>query len=166
MAKVYWITGLSGVGKTPLAKKLTKSLSKSKPTILIDGDQIRDILKLECENDRNSRLKVAYIYSNLIKLIASQNINVVCSTISLFYEIHEYNRKNFKQYCEILIEKDIEKLISEDKKNIYSNSINAQDYAVGVNIKPEYPKNPSFLFDFNNQVNLDLVVDKILNFKF
>ena len=28
MARVYWITGLSGVGKTPLAKKLTERLSK------------------------------------------------------------------------------------------------------------------------------------------
>ncbi len=165
MAQVYWITGLSGVGKTPLAKKLAENLSKMKPTILIDGDQIREIFKLENKNDRDSRLKIAYIYSNLTKLIVSQNINVVCSTISLFYEIHEYNRKNFDQYCEILIKKDINKLILEDKKNIYSNSINNHDYAVGVNIEPEYPKNPTFIFDFNSTNNLDSVVNEILNFR-
>tara|TARA_B100000886_G_C20379994_1_gene473508 strand:- start:261 stop:761 length:501 start_codon:yes stop_codon:yes gene_type:complete len=165
MAQVYWITGLSGVGKTPLAKKLTERLSKKNPTILIDGDQIREVLKLKFQNNINSRLKIAYIYSDLTKLIISQNINVVCSTISLFYEIQEYNRKNFAQYCEILIKKDIEKLISENKKNIYSNSVSGDDYAVGVNIKPEYPKNPSFVFDFNSKVNLESVVDEILNFK-
>ena len=165
MARVYWITGLSGVGKTPLAKKLTERLSKKNPTILIDGDQIREVLKLKFQNDINSRLKIAYIYSDLTKLLISQNINVVCSTISLFHEIQEYNRKNFAQYCEILIKKDIEKLISENKKNIYSNSVNGDDYAVGVNIEPEYPKNPSFVFDFNSKVNLESVVDEILNFK-
>ena len=36
---------------------------------------------------------------------------------------------------------------------------------VGVNIEPEYPKNPSFVFDFNSKVNLESVVDEILNFK-
>ncbi len=165
MAKVYWITGLSGVGKTPLAIKLKESLMKNHPTVLIDGDQVREILKLKLGNDKNSRLEVAYKYSNIIKLIVSQNINVVCATISLFHEIHDYNRKNFKQYCEILIKKDIKKLILEDKKNIYSKSLKDEDYAVGININPEYPKNPSFVFDFNKPVNLNSIVDKIIKFK-
>lgn len=37
MVHIYWITGLSGVGKIPLAKNLTESSLKIKPTILVDG---------------------------------------------------------------------------------------------------------------------------------
>ncbi len=165
MTKVYWITGLAGVGKTPLAQKLTEKLLTLEPTILLDGDDIRDVLNLEIGNDKSSRLKTAYIYSNLIKLLESQNINIVCSTISLFHEIHKYNRNIFSHYCEILIQKDLDKLIFEDKKSIYSNALKNNDYAVGINIQPEYPENPSLVFNFNKKVNLDKVVDEIINFK-
>ena len=165
MAKVYWITGLSGVGKTPLAKKLTERLSIKEPTILYDGDDLREALNLELGNDKESRLKIAYIYSDLIKLVVSQKVNVVCSTISLFHDIHDYNRKIFNQYYEILITKDIEKLILKDKKNIYSKSLKNEDYAVGINIEPQYPKNPSLVFNFDEIRNLDLIVDEIINLK-
>ena len=92
MAKVYWITGLSGVGKTPLSKELHNKISEKEPVVLIDGDKIREILGNTSATDRESRLKISYVYSNLAKVIVSQNINVICSTISLFHEIHNYNR--------------------------------------------------------------------------
>ena len=84
MTKVYWITGLAGVGKTPLAQKLTEKLLTLEPTILLDGDDIRDVLNLEIGNDKSSRLKTAYIYSNLIKLLESQNINIVYQLFHCF----------------------------------------------------------------------------------
>ena len=89
----------------------------------------------------------------------------MCSTISLFHDIHDYNRKIFNQYYEILITKEIEKLILKDKKNIYSKSLKNEDYAVGINIEPQYPKNPSLVFNFDEIRNLDLVVDEIINLK-
>ena len=165
MAKVYWITGLSGVGKTPIANLLKEELSKTEPTILIDGDVIRNILKFDSLNDKKSRLKIAYIYSDLANLFEKQGFNVVCATISLFHEIHNYNRKNFKQYYEIFIKKDLDILIKEDKNKIYSRSINNQTEVVGININAEYPKNPSLLININDNKDFNFFVDKILNIK-
>ena len=43
---LFWITGLSGSGKTSIAKEIFPSIKKKfGPTILISGDQIREIFK-------------------------------------------------------------------------------------------------------------------------
>ncbi len=162
MAIVYWITGLSGVGKTPLSKELYNKISKKEPTVLIDGDKIRAILGNTSATDKESRLKISYVYSNLAKVIVSQNINVICSTISLFHEIHSYNRSIFKEYKEIFIKKDIKKLIHEDKNGIYSKSLKDKEFVVGINIEPEYPKNPNITLDFNLSQDLNPIIENIL----
>ena len=41
---VFWITGLSGSGKTQIGKKIKKDIIKNYgPTILFSGDDIRNI---------------------------------------------------------------------------------------------------------------------------
>ena len=43
---LFWITGISGSGKTDLAKKICKEITKSYgPTLVISGDDIRKIFK-------------------------------------------------------------------------------------------------------------------------
>ena len=45
---IFWITGLSGSGKTSIAKKITKYISKKYgPTICISGDELRKTFKLK-----------------------------------------------------------------------------------------------------------------------
>ena len=42
--RCYWITGLSGAGKTTLSKFLAEYLRNSgKPTVLLDGDELRSV---------------------------------------------------------------------------------------------------------------------------
>ena len=45
---VFWITGLSGSGKSSIGKNIFNQISKTYgPTILIHGDNIRKIFKLK-----------------------------------------------------------------------------------------------------------------------
>ena len=43
---IFWITGISGSGKTTLSKKISNFVKKNYgPTLVISGDDLRDILK-------------------------------------------------------------------------------------------------------------------------
>jgi adenylylsulfate kinase-like enzyme len=124
--KVIWITGLAGSGKSTLAKNLHEEMTKKvKNTILLDGDELREIL-LNSEVHINSynkeeRIKLSFIYSKLCQLISNNEVNVIIATISLFKEIHIWNRNNLKNYFEIYLNFSKEVLSGRDQKQIYSN---------------------------------------------
>ena len=80
----------------------------------------------------------------------------------MFHEIHNYNRSIFQEYKEIFIKKNIETLIHEDKNGIYSKSLQNKEFVVGINIEPEYPKDPSIILDFNLSQDLGSIVENIL----
>lgn len=147
-AKCYWITGLSGAGKTTLAKKIKSKINNS---ILLDGDIIREILNISYGYDIDSRLKLAYVYAKMAKMMVENNINVICSTISLFHEVQYWNRKNIPGYVEVFLDVDMHELERRDPKHIYSKSKSGNlKNVVGVDIAAEFPLNPDYRIR-NNQ---------------
>ena len=113
---LFWITGLSGSGKTTIANKIKKNISKKYgPTIILNGDDLRNIFNLK-KFDRKERLKLALSYSKLCKSISEQKINIIFPTVSMFNKVRSYNRKNIKNYCEIYIKANIKKIIRNKKK--------------------------------------------------
>ena len=120
--KTIWITGLSGSGKSTLAKKMAQRLTEDQQKILLlDGDTLRKIFNVD-NNDSNytleARLNLARKYSCLCKEITDQGFNVIISTISLFSEIHKWNRKNLKDYFEIYLKVTVDEVKKGDQKKI------------------------------------------------
>lgn len=149
LGMVIWITGLSGSGKSSLAKELMDRLEGNK--ILLDGDSMRNALKLtDIGYDKEGRKKIASIYSGFCKLIADQGATVVCSTISMYHEVREWNRQNLPNYYEIFL--DIPENIrrNRDPKNLYKdNTIGKVENLAGVDFDVELPLNPHIRFDEN-----------------
>ena len=150
--KIFWITGLSGSGKSAIGKKL-KSLIKNKygQTILIHGDDIRDIYNFKTYT-KNKRLDLGKSNSNLCHFLSKQGLNVIFTTVGLFNELHEYNRKNLSNYIEIYIKADIKKLVRNKSKIFYK--IKTKN-VWGLDIKPEYPKKPDIIIEnkFNSSIS-------------
>ena len=74
---LFWITGLSGSGKTQISKKIYPQIKKNYgPTVLFSGDDIRQIFNLKGYT-YNERLETVMKYCKLAKSITSQNINVI-----------------------------------------------------------------------------------------
>lgn len=160
---VFWITGLSGSGKTSFSDILQQQFSANNiPFIVIDGDVIRDIFGETTDYDRDSRLKLAYRNARLCKFLSHQGMNVICATISLFHEVQDWNHQHITHYHEIFIKRDIEILIAEDHKNIYRKAkVGDMKNVVGIDITPEFPKNPDMIIDHSPIEALHDYADKI-----
>ena len=138
---LFWITGLSGSGKTTFGKAIHKDIQKLYgPTLMISGDNIRKIFYLK-GHTKEDRLEILKSYCRLAKFITNQNINLIFAVVGMFNEPRKWNRKNISNYIEIYIKSNLKEIIKLKKKRIYHKK-NIQDI-VGVDIKPEFPKKPN-----------------------
>ena len=149
--KIFWITGLSGSGKSTIGEKLKPSIEKKYgKTIIIHGDDIRDIYQFKFYS-KSKRLKLGKANSDLCNLLSKQGLNIIFTTVGLFGELFDYNRTNLNNYTEIFIKTDIKKLLKNKKKLFYK--IKTKN-VWGLDLKPEYPKNPDIILE--NKFNLSI----------
>jgi adenylyl-sulfate kinase len=162
---LIWITGLSGSGKTTIGNALFLKLKqKYKNVVFLDGDSFREILGNDLGHNPKDRLENAYRIHRMCKFLVSQNIHVVCATMSLYKEIHELNRSEMRNYFEIFIECEIDELIKRDQKGLYSQAISGkQTNVVGVNLSFDKPQNSELTIDNTQQNALQEKVEKILD---
>jgi adenylylsulfate kinase-like enzyme len=156
---LFWITGLSGSGKSSVSNKIINRIRKIYgPTLLLSGDDIRKVFVLNSYS-KHDRRKYALQYSLLCKKLTNQNINVIFSTMSLFHQIRFWNKKNIKKYVEIYIKADIKKIIKKKKKFFYRKK---SDNVIGVNIKPELPKSPDIVIKNDFKKNINELAEELL----
>ena len=140
---LFWITGLSGSGKTTLGKKIHKEIIKQfGPTLMISGDDVRKLFKLN-GYEKNERLAITHGYSGFAKYITDQKINIIFAVVGMFDNPRKWNRSNIKNYVEIYIKCNIEKIIKLKKKKVYRKKNPGK--LIGLDIKPEYPKKPDII---------------------
>jgi adenylylsulfate kinase-like enzyme len=143
---LFWITGLSGSGKTTIAKKIYSRIKRDYgPTVIISGDEIRKIFSLKGYT-YDDRLKIVKKYCLLAKHITNNKVNIIISVIGMIDVLRSWNRKNIKNYIEIYIDSSIRYLKGRNKKKLYTNS---KESVVGVNVKPEFPNKPDIKI-YNN----------------
>ena len=160
---LIWITGLSGSGKSEIGKLILPMIKKKiGPTILINGDDLRNIFKLYGYTKKD-RLENAKKFYGLYKLITDQGINVIFCVVSMFDAVRSWNKKYINNYIEIYIKTELKKIIQQNKKETYFNN---KKNVVGIDIKPELPKNPDITitndFKKNTKEISKILIKKIL----
>jgi cytidine diphosphoramidate kinase len=84
--RVYWITGLSGAGKTTVGRELWRRLrTAGRSAIFLDGDALREVIAEDLGHSILNRRTSAMRNARLCRMLASQGTDVVCPTISLFH---------------------------------------------------------------------------------
>ena len=143
---LFWITGLSGSGKTAIAEKIKSNiLNKYGPTVAVSGNELRKIFNYN-KFSRKHRLAYALSYSKFCKCITDNKINIILSTVSMFHKVRKWNRTNISNYVEIYIQSDINKIIKQKNKFFYKRNYKN---IVGKDIKPEFPKSPHIIIENN-----------------
>ena len=161
----FWITGLSGSGKTTISKKLAEIIHEEhQNVILLDGDELRKVLNKDSFN-REQRLEIGLTYSRLAKLITSQGTHVVMAVMGLFHELHEWNRKNISNYLEVFLDVPINELERRDPKGLYRKFNSGQiKNMTGLDQKAEFPKNPDIKINWDENQSTNKIAKQIFDF--
>lgn len=164
MGTVYWITGLSGAGKTTIGRLLYERIKEKNPnTVFLDGDILRKVFGDDLGYTKEDRRKCAMRYSRLCAMLQEQGMNVVCCTISMFDSVREWNRQNILDYVEIYIEVPMDILKRRNQKNLYQDVQQGMtENVAGVDLAAELPKAPDIILSNDGGNNPDHVCRKLI----
>lgn len=159
--RVIWITGFSGAGKTTLAKALVPHLGER--VALLDGDELREVLDPAwCGFDRTSRRRLAFTYARMARLLARQGFTVVVATISLFHDLHAWNRLHLPGYCEVWLDVPEEERRRRDPKGLYAAAACGEVQDMACECMVESPRAPHLTLRFEDRSDVETSVQLVL----
>jgi len=147
---VICLIGLSGAGKTTVAKALASKLRENHNNVVfLDGDVVREIIGNGLGYSVDERRKVAELYCRMCNWLEAEGSIVVCATISMFPELRKWSRENFNQYFEVFIDVPLQVIVkSRDNKGLYSKRRKGEiTDIVGIDIPYPVPQDPDLLLD-------------------
>jgi adenylylsulfate kinase-like enzyme len=162
--RVFWITGLSGAGKTTVGRELWRRLrAAGLPVTFLDGDALRAVIAEDLDHSAGNRRRSAMRNARLCRLLAGQGADVVCATISLFHDVQRWNRENIPNYREIYLRVPIDELRRRDCKGIYAGAQRGDlRDVVGLDVPAEVPEAPDLVLDNYGALDVATAVDRIL----
>lgn len=146
--KVIWLTGLSGAGKTTIARILGQRLRAMGARVEeLDGDTIRDIFPQTgfSREERDQHVKrVGYLASRLEK----QGVFVVASLISPYRDSREFVRGLCDQFVEVHVATSLEECQKRDPKGLYKKASQGELRCfTGIDDPYESPLSPEIKID-------------------
>tara|TARA_B100000424_G_scaffold269679_1_gene267134 strand:- start:2 stop:544 length:543 start_codon:yes stop_codon:yes gene_type:complete len=157
---LFWITGLSGSGKTTISKKIKNEISKIYgPTILVSGDDLRKTFGFN-KFTAHERVILSKKFCKFAKFITDQKINLIFAVVAMMHKPRNWNKKNIDNYFEIFIKTKIDDIIKAKKKKIYHKKNVGS--IVGIDIKPELPKRPDIIINNNFKKSSDVLAEELI----
>jgi adenylylsulfate kinase-like enzyme len=161
--RVFWITGLSGAGKSTVGERLWRRLrAAGRSAIFLDGDKLRSAIAEDLSHPIEDRRRSAMRNGRLCQLLSAQGIDVVCATISMFHEVQRWNRKHIPGYFEIYLRVPMAEIERRDPKRIYARARKRKiANIVGIDIAAEEPDTPDLVVDNHGSLNANAAVELI-----
>ena len=159
----FWITGLPGCGKSTLAQALALRLRAiGRSVVRLDGDRLRPILGERYSFARSDRRAMARLYGRLCRELSGQGHDVVCATVSMFHDVHAWNRLNLPGYREIYIKVSVETLIARHPRGLQAAARAGRVRNVpGVDLAVDEPLHPDVLVEDDGERSAAEISDTV-----
>jgi adenylylsulfate kinase len=121
---VIWLYGISGAGKTTISGLLKKKLTQAGHlAIILDGDELRSGINNDLSFTQQDRSENIRRVAEMAKLLAKNNILVICALITPLQEHRALARRIINENIyEIFINCPLEVCESRDVKGLYKLS--------------------------------------------
>ncbi len=151
IAKTYWFTGLSGSGKSTVAKALEKELfDRGAPIYRLDGDNLRGGLNRDLGFSAKDRGENIRRVAEVARLFNEAGVSVICSFISPFRADREDAKKiiSSDSFIEIYLETPLALCEERDPHNLYrkARAGEIKDFT-GISSPYEVPLKPDLVLD-------------------
>lgn len=139
-----WFTGLSGAGKSTIARLVAAELQKRGRRVeILDGDEVREHLSKGLgfsKEDRDTNVRrIAYVAS----LLTRNGVIVITAAISPYRETRNWARQWIGNFVEVYVDCPIEVCAKRDVKGLYARAYAGEiPQFTGVSDPYEPPLNP------------------------
>jgi len=142
-----WFTGLSGSGKSAIAKPLAQALrDRGLKVERLDGDIVRQSLTRDLGFSKKDRDKNIERVTFVAKLLTRNGVAVLCSFISPYRARRAKTREEIGEFIEVYVECPVEVCAERDVKGMYAKAFAGEiENFTGVSDPYEAPENPEII---------------------
>lgn len=143
---IIWLTGLSGAGKTTLARTVMQKLALR--TEIMDGDEIREFLSEGLGFSKEDRDTNSHRIGFVARLLAKHGVLVFVASIAPYAEtraeLAKRSREAGHEFVEIYVHAPLETVAERDVKGLYKKALAGKiDHFTGVSDPYEPPEHPA-----------------------
>ena len=165
--RCFWLTGLSGSGKSTIANLLEKRLfSTGRHTYILDGDNVRHGLNRDLGFTEADRVENIRRVAEVSRLMVDAGLMVIVSFLSPFRSERDFARSLFpeEEFIEIFVDAPFEECEKRDTKGLYAKARRGElKNFTGLDSPYEPPEYPEIRLDTLNMSPEDCVA-KVLDF--
>jgi adenylylsulfate kinase len=144
---ILWFTGMSGAGKTTLARAVGERLRNTCAVEILDGDVIRAHLSTGLGFSRDDRNTNVRRIGFVARLLARHGVFVIAAAISPYADVRNEVRRRAADedipFLEVFLNPRLESLVARDAKGLYRRALAGEiPHFTGVSDPYEPPTSP------------------------